>query len=213
VNKLLPIISNYRQVIWDWNGTLIDDLDKIIDSIGHLLKQHDLPLPSREKFRSIFNIPVEPVYQQLGFDLNKHSFATLADDFIEQYDRRSLEADLFSGTVEMLAEIKRQGITQSILSAGEHGRVNRLVSRHQIDHFFDKIWGIEDILAMSKLERAYEFIAQSKIPPQQTLFIGDTIHDLEVGREIGTEVLLVADGYQNFERLKEHHTLVLPSRY
>ena len=103
MNKLLPIISNYRQVIWDWNGTLIDDLDKIIDSIGHLLKQHDLPLPSREKFRSIFNIPVEPVYQQLGFDLNKHSFATLADDFIEQYDRRSLEADLFSGTVRTAA--------------------------------------------------------------------------------------------------------------
>jgi phosphoglycolate phosphatase len=213
MNKLLPIIKEYKQVIWDWNGTLIDDLDKIIDSIGHLLIKNSLPLPSKERFRSIFNIPVEPVYVELGFDLEKTPFAELADDFIEQYDRRVLEASLFHDTVEMLEAIKAAGITQSVLSAGEHGRINQLVSHHKIDHFFDKIWGIEDIYAMSKLERGREFIAQSTVAASESLMIGDTIHDCEVGEAMGVDVLLVGDGYQSVERLKEHHHRVLPSRY
>jgi hypothetical protein len=60
--------TNYKNIIWDWNGTLLNDITICIKSMNILLKERTLPLISEDKYRDIFTFPVRNYYEQLGFD-------------------------------------------------------------------------------------------------------------------------------------------------
>jgi phosphoglycolate phosphatase len=71
------------------------------------------------------------------------------------------------------------------------------------------VFGIEDNRASSKLERGKQLMALSHIPRKDTILVGDTDHDLEVGNALGIEVILVDHGHQSFERLSAAHDKVV----
>jgi phosphoglycolate phosphatase len=87
------------------------------------------------------------------------------------------------------------------------------VEHHGLTHYFDRVYGLKDHYARSKVERGRELIFDSQIDREHTLLIGDTDHDLEVAQELGIEALLIADGHQSFERLEPRHHRVLKSRH
>jgi phosphoglycolate phosphatase len=76
--QLIQRTEKYKNIIWDWNGTLIDDLDIAVKSICTLLVEHELPEISVEKYRNVFGFPVRKYYEDIGFDLSKHSFDQLS---------------------------------------------------------------------------------------------------------------------------------------
>ncbi len=209
IEKLRP----YKHIIWDWNGTLLDDLDLTLSAIETQINKNNLTMPTKEHHRNHFGFPIEDYYARLGFDLNKVSFKEIADQFVKEYFDRFPDATLFHGTMELLKELKDLGHVQSILSASWQEHLDFATKHHSVDHLFDNIYGIHHHLADSKLQRGLELIENSHIPKEETLLIGDTDHDLEVGLEMGVDVLLVADGHQSYERLSKVHHNVLKSRY
>lgn len=51
------MFKNIKHIIWDWNGTLFDDVDICVDNINWLLKKYNLPEITKEKYREIFTFP------------------------------------------------------------------------------------------------------------------------------------------------------------
>ncbi len=202
-------INNYDHIIWDWNGTLLDDVDLCIDVVGKLLIQHDLPIPSKEQYREIFGFPVRDYYEALGFDFSITSFEELADQYIADYDRRADQAALHAEAIPLLDAIAASGIGQSILSAASESHVIEITKKFGLQGYFEHIYGIHNHHAASKQDRGLELISKTGIAPNRMLMIGDTIHDFEVGEAMGVDVLLVAHGHQSFQRLKDAHPLVV----
>ncbi len=213
MKKILDAIESYNYVVWDWNGTLLNDMEMSLASIGEQLQEHHLPVPSVAEYRKIFTFPVVDYYVRLGFDFSKESFDSLADKFMKAYYANLSRADLFPEVREMLSEVDRLGKKQSILSAYPQEQLLKIVDHFDISHHFCNIYGLGDHYARSKIERGMELIEDSKMVLQETVLIGDTDHDLEVGREMGIDVILIADGHQSYERLKKLDTMVIPTRY
>lgn len=208
IEKLTP----YRHIIWDWNGTLLNDLDLTLKAIHSQVKKFNLDMPTKDEHRQNFGFPIQDYYKRIGFDLDNNCFKKIADDFVEEYFEHFHTAELFDGTKKLLEELKSIGKLQSILSASFQEHLDYALKQHEIGHFFENIFGIHHHLADSKVQRGLELIEKSHIPKNETLLVGDTDHDLEVGKEMGVEVLLVADGHQSYERLKEIHDNVLETR-
>ncbi len=101
---------------------------------------------------------------------------------------------------------------QSILSAAAQWHLDDWVKKFDIHHYFDHIFGIGDHNASSKLDRGKELIELADVCPSQTILVGDTDHDLDVGNELGIDVLLVANGRQSYERLSAIHPNVIETR-
>ena len=202
-------VSQYDHIIWDWNGTLLDDVDLCINVVGKLLIEHDLPVPSRERYREIFGFPVKDYYLELGFDFSQTSFEILADQYIADYDRRASQAPLHPGAFSLLQTFSGMGKQQSVLSAAREGHVVDMMAEFGLQHYFDHIYGITDHHAASKRARGLELIADTGIQPRRTLMIGDTDHDHEVGTAMGVDVLLVAHGHQSTQRLLAVHDKVV----
>ena len=204
-------LSHCSNIIWDWNGTLLNDLDVCVTAINLLLKKRNLVTLSAERYSDIFTFPVKDYYEVAGFDFEKEPFETVAVEFMDHYFRLVVSAGLHPAVNSTLKYFKNSGRKQVILSAMEQVELINLVKKRDIDHYFEKIFGIQDHLAHGKLEMARKAILETGFDRSITCLIGDTLHDAEVAGELGIHCILIADGHQSGKRLKSSGYPVIQS--
>jgi phosphoglycolate phosphatase len=208
----MPHRKRYRYVIWDWNGTLLDDRSLCVDVINGMLRKRRMPTVTQEQYLATFTFPVRQYYQALGFDFARESFEALSHEFIAAYEagRRgcALHPDV-RPTLERIAATNRR---QALLSASAQDSLKDAIQSFHLEPFFDRVAGLDNIYAHSKVELGRELVATLLCPPAEAVLVGDTLHDAEVAQAMGTDCVLVAHGHQSRARLHQQRaTLVLDS--
>ena len=198
---MIERISKYKHIIWDWNGTLVNDIWLVVEIMNKMLKKRNMPGIDVKKYREIFDFPVIDYYAKLGFNFSDESFEELTVEFITEYYMRFNECKLFDETEEVLKKIRGMGISQSILSASKENVLIEKIKYYGIDKYFYRIIGLENHYAESKVEKGKKWIAELNLNPQDVLLIGDTAHDYIVSKHIGSDYLLIANGHYSYERL------------
>ncbi len=135
--------------------------------------------------------------------MEKESFHELSVDFVETYDKYAGEVGLNEGVREVLAGIQQTGVKQYVLSALREDLLQQMLRHFQIDSRFDRACGANDIYAAGKIERGQQMLQTCPIVPEDTLMVGDTIHDAEVADALGFDCILFAGGHNNEERLQK----------
>jgi phosphoglycolate phosphatase len=213
MKELEKLLSHKSHIIWDWNGTLLNDVDMCVEVISTLLEDHELPKITRDDYRKKFGFPVRGYYESLGFDFKRVPFEKVADEFIKRYRKAVTKCDLFPGARELLHNLRSNHKRRhSILSAAGEADLQELVAQLGIEHHFDHIFGLSDNYAVSKIDRGHELIQQIGLPLKELVLVGDTDHDVEVASALGIDAILLADGHQTYERLKAVHPHTLPTR-
>jgi len=203
------LINNYKHVIWDWNGTLLNDVDFCCKIINRILVENNLPVLSLKKYRKIFTFPVQNYYQAAGLDFTKTSFEIMGKDFIDEYESKKLSCSLFDNAIDVLSGIQKQGIGQSVLSAYLHDNLVSILEHYKLTKYFDNIIGLDNIYAGSKTHLGLSLVEKLNIPKDQILFIGDTLHDAEVAEAMGVKSILIANGHQEKNKLLINDNFVL----
>jgi phosphoglycolate phosphatase len=202
------MLSRYRHVIWDWNGTLLDDLDICVEVMNGILRRHRLPLLDRARYHATFEFPVRDYYGRLGLNVANGEFEAHSIEFISGYEKRRLEAVLQPGTEAILAAVLRAGLTQSILSAYHHATLQEVVAHFGVASRFVRLTGLDNIHAHGKIELGRAWVAELALPRAEILLVGDTLHDLEVAHALGIDCVLLAHGHHSGERLRAKHDRV-----
>jgi phosphoglycolate phosphatase len=196
-------------IIWDWNGTLLNDLDLCIMSINTLLERRKLPLLSNQSYRDVFSFPVRDYYLAIGFDFAMEEFSMPAQEFIDLYETGVNGCRLHDWAVKVLSHFRDNGFRQFILSAMHQDMLEKTLKHNEIYHYFEGVAGLNDHYAVSKVERGRQLILRFNINRERTLMIGDTNHDFEVAQDLGIACILVADGHQSLQRLENTGTSVV----
>jgi len=194
--------TDYRHLIWDWNGTLLDDVDDCLAVLNDMLEKRYLKMLTRNRYRDLFNFPVLDFYQQIGFDFKTESFDDVAIEYHVGYTRRLPECRLHPGAEQILRAAAHAGYTQSLLSAYPQNALENALNYFQVRPWFTKIVGLDDHFAHSKLENGKRFLKELKIDPSHVLLIGDTLHDSEVADATGVDCVLLTYGHQSRRRLQ-----------
>ncbi|MBE5816646.1 MAG: HAD family hydrolase [Clostridiales bacterium] len=190
----------YSHIIWDFNGTILDDVRLGMDCANMLLLRRNLkPMTGVDDYRERFHFPIKEYYRELGFDFEKESYDVLAREWVDLYEARSNEARLIPGVRELIRKFVLCGTKQIVLSATEEGMLIGQLSNLRIYQYFDEVIGQSDIRAGSKVQTALEWM--KRVQPKNVLMIGDTDHDYEVAQKIGVQCLLVASGHQSYNKL------------
>lgn len=191
----------YTCLLWDFNGTLLADMQAGIDSTNKMLSDRGLDtIRGVEHYREIFDFPIEEYYRGLGFDFGKEPYHVLAPIWVELYNINSKNSRLTVGVDETLRRVEQTGVRQSILSASERNMLTRQIEELGIAHYFDEIWGLDNIHAESKLHLAE--LWREKNRDAKVLFVGDTVHDAETAEILGADCLLYSGGHQSRKRLE-----------
>ncbi|MCK9425128.1 MAG: HAD hydrolase-like protein [Ignavibacteriaceae bacterium] len=197
------MISKYKHIIWDWNGTLFNDVEICVSIVNNLLSKRNLPLLSRDKYKEIFTFPVKDYYVTAGFDFNKESFEVVGKEWMDEYERRKHECGLSSSALQVLVKISSMNIEQSILSAYSQHTLVEVVERCGVAKNFSHLVGLDNIYASSKVKLGKELMKKLELNNGEALLIGDTTHDFEVATEIGADCILLASGHQNRKNLAQ----------
>lgn len=196
-------MSKFKYIMWDWNGTIIDDLLINYETINKLLTDRNLsPMKSIEEYRDLFDFPVIGFYEKIGFSFENEKFESVARDYVREYYNRFFECDLFSEAENVLRYVLSSGREQLIVSATEQESLLKQVEEFGIDHLFTEILGMSDIFARSKVQLAERWMEENGVNPEEVLFIGDTTHDCEVAKNIGCSCILISSGHNSKERLE-----------
>lgn len=204
-------IKTYAHIIWDWNGTLLDDLNLCLEIINNLLSKKHLPAVSRDNYLAIFGFPVQDYYQNIGFDFEKETFEVVSTEFISAYEKGRPNCLLMSGAQETLELFLLSGYTQSILSASKQAYLNKAVLDYGIKDYFISINGLDNHHAAGKFDLAKEFMIDQNLAPNTILLIGDTLHDAEIAASLGVDCLLIPNGHQDRQRLESAGVPILDS--
>ncbi len=188
-----------KLIIWDWNGTLLNDVEACVNSVNTMLEVRQMKLLNAISYKNVFTFPVQDYYKTIGFDFKEESFEKLAVEYIDLYKRNSLDSPLQEGAKEALEFFKSENYKQIIVSASEQLSLENQVEQRQISRYFDSIIGLNNIHAKSKTDNAINYIKASEQFDRITL-IGDTYHDYEVANKIGCNCILVNNGHQNLDR-------------
>lgn len=195
------IVNRYDSLIWDWNGTLLNDMWLCIDVVNDILISRNGLELNMETYKNVFGFPITAYYKRIGIDFERESFADLAKVFIANYEAGVERCKLQPTALDILTTMKNNRMNQYMLTASHIDSVMKLLDFHTITHYFEDIRGLDNHHAESKVEIGKRLLDENNIDRSSALLIGDTLHDNDVAQEIGIDCMLVANGHQSRKRL------------
>ena len=192
----------YKHIIWDWNGTLLDDTWLCVEGINKSLEKRSLQTITKEIYRKVFSFPVEDYYERLGFDFKKEPFEVAGDEFVAYYAKCFHKVKLHKQVSSALGALEIAGFSQSILSAGKQEYLDQWVKVHGLSEYFIIIRGIDNQYARGKIELGISFIKELPYEKDEIIMVGDTVHDSDVADAMGIDCLLIDHGHMGNKKLK-----------
>ena len=193
---------NVSHIIWDWNGTLLDDTQACVNSINVLLAKRDVPTIDVPRYRDIFGFPVIDFYRRLNFPLESENWDCVAREFHDVF-LADTTFKLQASTVETLKRIQSLDIGQSILSASEQSILDTMLAGYGIRSFFTHVFGVNNLYGDSKIAIGHQLLTRVTMPKESIVIVGDTLHDVEVAHALGISCVLIAQGHQSRGRLEQ----------
>lgn len=190
-----------RQIVWDWNGTLLDDLRYAMDVRNRSFPAFSLPtIDSVEDYHRQFTFPVRTYYERAG--VTEENFEAVAHAWMAEYVRGFSCVKLHADARETLERFHKAGLRQVMLSATRRDMLAKQVTPFGILPYFSELLGLSDIYAGSKEAIGRAYLEGCGIPADETVLIGDTLHDADVARSLGARCVLVSRGHQSAETLR-----------
>jgi phosphoglycolate phosphatase len=193
-------VKQYQYILWDWNGTIIDDVGVALDAVNHMLRQKHLPTITLQEYRQAMDTPILHFYERF-FDMSRTRFEWITEQFHDYYDSHQKDLRLHHGVKHLLQSQKEKGTHQVILSSSATLVIRRYVDKFCLSSCFEDVLGADDLLSAGKIERAKTYFQRQKLRPEEVVLLGDTVHDYEVAKALGTDCILLTFGHQDRESL------------
>lgn len=199
---------NCDLVIWDFNGTIIDDVQLGIDSVNTMLAARGLPTISGvEEYRRRLRFPIIDYYRDLGFDFDAEPYENLAHEWVALYNAGADRIEATPGVCEAIRRIHGAGVAQIIISASEEKMMLAALDRLSLTGYFDEIIGQDNIYAAGKLESARLF--GERCGAKSPVVVGDTLHDMEMARALGAKCILYRGGHSAISDLERSGAILV----
>ena len=190
-------IHSYENWIFDWSGTLVDDLTMVLDATNHVLEVYDKPLLTRQEFKEKFRLPYIGFYEEIlpGVPLEE-----LEDHFRAGFASSAaagVSSPLLPHAQDFLEFLSTRGVRMFILSSMDAQAFDGHAVDLGVDHYFEAAYaGVLD-----KRDQIHLILEKHDLSVEKTVFLGDMTHDIETARHGGIASIGLLTGYQNEQQL------------
>jgi phosphoglycolate phosphatase len=199
-----------KLVAFDWNGTLLADAVICWKIDNDIFKVLNKPFLSFKKYQEIFDIPVSKMFLAHGFsqkELDEHN-EYIVHAFHDAYEAWAVKARTRTGTRQILQWLKKQKITIIIFSNHSLDGLDRQMKRLGIGEYFDSIIGNDhrggSFNGRSKKDKLASYIKKKGFKAKEVLLVGDTVEEIEIGKEIKAKTVAITGGYHSRKVLAKH---------
>lgn len=182
----------FRNLIFDWSGTLVDDLGPVIEATNIVLGKYQIAPLDRESFRRVFRLPYREFYADLLPDV---SLEELEAHFRPAFDAALAPVTVLPHAREKLEWCTALGIRTFVLTSMDSAAFERQMDEFGLRHHFEATYsGVLD-----KRELIEQILKNHELNPLETAFVGDMTHDIDTARHGGVSSIAVLTGYNHAE--------------
>ncbi len=204
-------MKEYKVIIWDFNGTLIDDIDAALASVNDMLIRRKLPTINFEQYASYIDTPIIRFYEHIFDDLYSMDFNVIANEFNRGYEKHLKSHAVMPCAEEVLEYFNSLGKLQTVISATHIDKVNTRLREFELDGYFDKILAHNNLIAEDKTHLAINYFAEKNIKPHEAVVIGDCVADFKMAEALGCDCILTTQGHQSRKEFSETTAIIIDS--
>lgn len=205
-------MKEYTTVVWDFNGTLIDDVNASLEAVNDMLTRRNQPVIDLDRYYKEIDIPIWNFYKNV-FLAN----TITPEDAMVEYDRGYEEhlplKPIMEGAVSVLEHFRNMGKRQIVVSASNVQKVKSRLSCLGILNFFDAVLAHSDFNAGDKTYLARRYFSDNGIRPSEAVIIGDSIFDFKMASELGCDCILNTKGHQSRREFSITDACIIDSLY
>lgn len=190
-------------LVWDWNGTLLDDLAVVIEAANVALARLGADPIDEDIYRDHFTRPVRAFYDSLfGRSIRDEEWTELNDTFHVEYMARADQAPLTPDAEAALDKASEIGWGQSLLSMSPQAWLEGIVERKGVASRFLLVDGLRVETGGLKARHMEEHFSALGLDPARTVIVGDTPDDAVAARHVGAHVVLYDGGSHHLPTLE-----------
>lgn len=200
-------------IIWDWNGTLLDDVHISLFAANQALIEIGQEPINLMEYRYHYSVPVQKFYRSiLGREPSEQEWRNIGKTFNYYYKPNIKTASLCSDAIDALQYCCQQEMTQSVCSLMEQDELNVSVFNTQVSQYFNLVDGRDTpLLKTGKQEQLSRHIEKLNISPSLCVVIGDAVDDALSAFQVGAKAILYTGGTHSFENLSKTGAYVVSS--
>ena len=204
--------QTYELIVFDWDGTLIDSIQRIVDCFQLSFGDTGLPEPAPEAIRQLIGLPLADAFRHLAGQTEAATLTHLAKAYRRFWlSDRFPTSPLFPGVEGMLTQLQAQGFVLAIATGKSRVGLDRELNHHGLHGYFPQTRCAEETRPKPHPEMLHQLMRHHSMKPERTLMVGDTTMDLDMARQAGVDAVAVSSGSHPAEQLRTSKPLEILS--
>lgn len=194
--------KQYALIVFDWDGTLMDSIDKIVNCFTAAISEMDLVHPGAEAVRNVIGLGMREAMDVLFPDMP----IDRQDIFIDQYRehflyRNQTEMLLFDGVRKGLKDLSDQGYLLAVATGKARRGLDRVLDETGLESMFVSTRCADEAISKPHPKMLQDLLQETDIAAEHSIMVGDTVYDLQMASNAGTDSLAVSYGVHERRRL------------
>tara|TARA_B110000444_G_scaffold255059_1_gene288683 strand:+ start:1145 stop:1783 length:639 start_codon:yes stop_codon:yes gene_type:complete len=196
--------------IFDWDGTLSDSTERIVQCMQSSAKAHKIPEPDRHQILNIIGLGLGEALQLLYPSYEKGQRELLSKTYSEHYVKADQNpSDFFEGVLDLLAYLRVEGHQLAVATGKSRRGLDRVLAGLSMKDYFDATRCADETASKPDPMMIHELLEELAVEPHQAFVIGDTEYDLEMASRAGVSSVGVSYGVHGSKRLASHKPLAI----
>ena len=200
----------YKAIIFDWDGTLMDSVGKIVETMQSSAAQLGLPVPDYAQAKDVIGISLLPALKKLFQIDDEQQAMTLFDTYKSHFKQhREISSPLFKGAIELLNSLKRKGYVLAVATGkGRQGLELNWHHSNTADYFITARTA-DDAQSKPSPDMLQQILTELELTAAEVLMVGDTTYDMALAEAINMDRIGVSFGVHCPERLRKHKPIAV----
>lgn len=186
--------KNFDLLVFDWDGTLLDSTGAIVDAVQAACRDLGQPEPSDEHARQVIGLGLAEALRHSVPDLRDDLFPQMVERYKYHYLSLDRELRLFDGVGELIAQLHASGFLLAVATGKSRRGLDRSAAQSGLSAYFSASRCADECFSKPHPQMLDELMAEFAVPPERTLMVGDTTHDLQMAINAGVAGLAVDYG-------------------
>ena len=200
----------YKAIVFDWDGTLMDSISKIVETMQSSAKHLGLPVPDYDQAKNVIGISLLPALQQLFNIEDDKAAMALFHTYKEHFkDHAQISSPLFNGAVVLLETLKQRGYILAVATGKARQGLEHNWHHSNTKHFFSASRTADDAQSKPSPDMLQQILSELNLSAEQVLMVGDTIYDMAMAEAINMDRIGVSFGVHSADRLQKHNPLAV----
>lgn len=197
--------SNYKLLIFDWDGTLSDSVSRIAKCIQLAAADHQLPVPSYQQASNIIGLGLMEAVRYLFPEADQNTVADVSRSYSAHYrSRESGPPDFFPHVLPLLKQFKANNYLLAVATGKSRAGLNRALQATGLERLFDSSRCADETQSKPSPLMLEQLLEEFQLQPEQAIMVGDTEYDMEMAAHIAMPRLAVSYGAHSAERLQQY---------